>query len=739
MNAAVPTRRGVVGDRWCAAGVFLFALLLRWLYCGELAQWFVFSHPLVDAQHYQNLAIALLQDGDAALPALAWQPAWVAVVLSWAYRAFGVGPIGPIMNALVGAVNCLLIYQISRALYGRRAGVAAGLAGALYGPLIFFDCAILNEPWSNLWMLLGFTCIAPMASDETPLPLQLGRGVLLGVLGSLMLLTRPLAVLIWAMQCLWYALGRVPCSRPDRSPLTAARTEPSVGPQGAGGSLWRMAGRLGVVAVSLVLCHLAASLLLAEKAGGFFWLAQSGGINAYIGTHPDHVATVGIRPGHAWDLLIHGEPIDDVDGYIRQNREFLNRAADNLLANKRAYARNLVRKTALFLSPTEVPRNESIYVYRDYSFVLRCVVLRIGRFGLPFALLAVLLLHATAFNWRRSGWLLLTVCPYVLATIAAFHVNSRYRIQIIPVLLIAVSPSVTACWDGALRRVNWRTVARLSAAALAYGMVCLLGGSDTDLLEPDLLRGEHHRFLAVRRLGNGQTAEARVEAEQALELNPDDYQSHNVLGHLDALEGHYQRAEARYLRAIEMRADYYPAYFNLARRHEKLNQPVRAIEMYEKGLRYAPYDRRAEGRLVAIHRTIGSPEKSGDIYMFLRSYGNALEYYELALASRDLTSTPSLLNNAAWAALQTAEDRDALQIALARAEQAVKLSGGSNIDFVDTLAEALMRCGRLEPALEQFSRAHALALLSEDDRAVRGLSERMARCRTLIRSRSGGE
>ena len=73
------------------------------------------------------------------------------------------------------------------------------------------------------------------------------------------------------------------------------------------------------------------------------------------------------------------------------------------------------------------------------------------------------------------------------------------------------------------------------------------------------------------------------------------------------------------------------------------------------------------------------------------------------------------------------------------AEEAVQLSGGINTDFMDTRAEALMRCGRSEAALEQLGRAHALSLLNDDAAAARVLSEKIKRWRALSRPRSNDE
>src|SRR5207247_9787111 len=80
---------------------------------------------------------------------------------------------------------------------------------------------------------------------------------------------------------------------------------------------------------------------------------------------------------------------------------------------------------------------------------------------------------------------------------------------------------------------------------------------------PDLLTRAQQRLEASDRSG------ARRELTEALRLYPASATVHNFLGVLEAQEGNYRAAEARFREAIDRRPQYTDAYLNLGRLYQE--------------------------------------------------------------------------------------------------------------------------------------------------------------------------
>jgi 4-amino-4-deoxy-L-arabinose transferase-like glycosyltransferase len=116
-------------------------------------------------------------------------PAFVAVI----YKMFGVGNdlAVTIVQALVFAALCVLVYAIGRRLAGPRVAIAAAVLTALFSPLPHFAALVLTELWTT------FVATAAMLITLRAVQQQRLRDyVLAGVLLSATTLVRPAFVLL---------------------------------------------------------------------------------------------------------------------------------------------------------------------------------------------------------------------------------------------------------------------------------------------------------------------------------------------------------------------------------------------------------------------------------------------------------------------------------------------------------------------------------------------------------------
>src|SRR5207253_3757919 len=125
--------------------------------------------------------------------------------------------------------------------------------------------------------------------------------------------------------------------------------------------------------------------------------------------------------------------------------------------------RATIRKVALFWNDFEISDNQDQYLLERVSWVLRLPLLGFGWLP-PLALLGALAARRT----RAVGMLVAFVAVYG-ASVVAFFVFSRYRIQIVPALLPLAALGLLDM-GARVRAAAWRPVAtRLAIAGIVAG------------------------------------------------------------------------------------------------------------------------------------------------------------------------------------------------------------------------------------------------------------------------------
>jgi len=150
-NGSVTTsaRRSALDLRWAIA-IFIVAFALRLLY----VIWFQ-PNPTddgtTDAYFYHHSAEAMAAGrgyifaGRGPAPTAHWPPGYTAV-LSSVYLLPGPNLImGKLLNVVLGAVTCVMVYVMGRVLWKPSVGIVGGLSLALYPSHIFYSALILTE------------------------------------------------------------------------------------------------------------------------------------------------------------------------------------------------------------------------------------------------------------------------------------------------------------------------------------------------------------------------------------------------------------------------------------------------------------------------------------------------------------------------------------------------------------------------------------------------------------------
>jgi tetratricopeptide (TPR) repeat protein len=204
--------------------------------------------------------------------------------------------------------------------------------------------------------------------------------------------------------------------------------------------------------------------------------------------------------------------------------------------NPGSFVRLTLRKTRAFLNAYEVPANIDPHFLREISTVLKIAFVGIG-IVLPLGLLGML--HARR-KWRIHLPIYLFFVSYSISVIL-FFINDRYRIPIVPVLLVYAGYSVRV-FIGNLRRIP---VLALHAVALLL-LVLLV---NTNLgIRPNPALVAHARGFVLASMTRPHDAIAYYR--KALRLNPNLGLTHRQLAGLLASEGDTATARRHYEAAL---------------------------------------------------------------------------------------------------------------------------------------------------------------------------------------------
>ena len=565
--------------RWMFMGlvaVFALALSARLYYLHEIRASPLFTAPVVDARTYVEEARYFSEVSFAGRPAPFWQPPLYPVLLGVLFALAGDDLYLPrFIQAVIGALVCVLICLLGYRVFGAGVGLGAGIAAALYGPLIYFGGELLPTLLAcclNLLVLL-------LAVGEGGWARWLATGVLLG-LSALAVAN----VLLFAPVLLGYLYWRQRQLRPPALLLL-----------GCALVIAPVAYRNWAVGDDLVL------------------ISHNAGINFYIGNNADYEQTTRIRPGRDWAELVEmPERRAGIEQPSAKSRYFFNQSWQYMTSEPLDFLRLLAYKGYLFLRGDEIPRNRDLYFARNDSSLLSILLWKKG-LAFPFGLIAPLALLGLFAFLRTSespeGRLLaLFVACYALSVVL-FFVTGRYRLPAVPVLLLFAACGVRALWQR-----PWPAFAPVVALLVFCNVATGAMDREGDAHEHYYLgyayeerdmpahAARHYRHAIARDPSFAEPllalAALHGEAERygkAIELyrrylktQPNDADVRFLLGHTALLARRYDEAAAAYSEVAAVRPNWAAAHGGLGYALLMADQPQRAAQAYSRTLELNP-------------------------------------------------------------------------------------------------------------------------------------------------------
>ena len=552
--------------RWLVF-VGALALLVRLVHVGEMRSSPFFEAPYIDAMEYDSAAWVMANGGHP--PEDTAQAPLYPLFLSLVYRIFGHSYLAArVIQSLIGTGNVVMVGLLGFWVFGRGAGLSAAVVASLYWPFIFFETELLREVLFINFNLLGLCILIRTPGTKKPVLWSFLAGLCFG----LSALTRESILLFVPLAAGWLGWG---LRKGDQERKKAS------------------------FAVVLLLAGTAAAVVPivignTVSEGELTFISTQGGLNFYIGNNSEMRHFSGLQPGAEWFRLLR-LPEGDLEFPTPAQRSgwYFRKAFGWIAGNPIRWGGLVVEKLWLFWTGLELFPNHDIEYYRNHSMILSLLSLNMPLGIFPFGLLGPLALFALLATRREGGTLLLALYVlYMLVSVVAFHVRSRYRLPVVPVL---VCFAVEGCFH--LIRLKCEKRIRefwIGLCGVLAGVLML----NVSLFETAWAKGFTTPFyLGARLAGEGKTMQAEEQFLLALELKPEFPEARQELGRLYFNNGDLDRAEEQYLKALEAWPDFVQVNYNLGILERKRGNRSEAERQFKRALEVDPQYSRA---LVAI-------------------------------------------------------------------------------------------------------------------------------------------
>ncbi len=518
-------------ERWLMAFIFLLALAVRLIYLTHLKETPFFATLTLDAEYHHQLAQKIAAGEWSGTEVFFRAPLYI-YFLALMYAVLGENfIIIRVVQFIIGSFSCVLIYLIGRRLFQPWVALVAALMGCFYGLFIYFEGELLLTGLIVFFSLLSVLQLM-RAADTMRLRGWLLSGIVLG-LGAI---TRPNILLFAPFAALWIVFTYRNKRAAYRDALPAVLTF--------------------VLGAFLIIAPISLRNFLVGN--DFVLVASQGGVNFFIGNNPKadgHTAIVpGTRP--TW----WGGYNDSIEIAERESGKMLKPSEISrfwylkglafMKENPLKALKLLLTKFSFFWNGHEIKNNKDIYFFRKYSPLLGALLWHDG-LKFPFGLiapLAIVGMIGARKQWRRCLVLYLFILSYMLSVIL-FFVTARFRLPVIPFLLIFAAFSLT--W--AIEQFNKKK------------FNSLLGGILIFLISFMFVNHDHPPFKQLNH-----------------------FQGHYDLGMIYQRLDQDDLALAEYQESIRQAPDFPFSHFNLGSIYLGKNQLDLAIDEFETVLRLNP-------------------------------------------------------------------------------------------------------------------------------------------------------
>jgi len=561
-------------------GLFAVALVTRIIFLMEMVDNPFFIYPIVDAYNYHKIASNLVL-GKELYPGPFFQPPLYPLFLGIIYSVSGISITwARLAQTILGIINIFLTYRLALNLFNRRMGLAAGFCMAVYGTMIFFESELLS-PVLIIFLNLLLLCVLDGFLKRPSAVRALVCGVILGLSAITMAVVLPFAA-VAVIYSAWKFRG-------DNEIRD-----------------WKYPVVLGLVFAAGIILVITPVTVRNSLKGDTVLVSYNGGINFYLGTGNDYEKKVSIRPGEEWIKLV-GEP--DREGYLRPKQRsdfFYKKGLEIIRDDPMSYIRLLGYKFFLFLNGNEIMRNQAIYPYRGYSKLMSVLVwkkLIAFPYGVIFPLALLGMALAVIKREKRSYPMILFIFSH-LFVILLFFVSARYRMNIIPFLIIMAVYGAGCTYRMFLEK-KWKAAGICTVALLLAAVFCNwnVGRMPVDF------NADAYYSLGRFQMLDGKR-DAKKWLQKAIQLKPDYSLAQTSLGVVLDMEGKHREALRLFDKVLEKDPLDLHANINKGYALYSLGEHDKARHYFNKVLELYPDNEKARDGIRAA--LSGNHEKEND-------------------------------------------------------------------------------------------------------------------------------
>ncbi len=566
-----------------ALGIFAFALVLRALSLWQLSGTVLLDTLIGDATNYDAWARELAGGdwiGDEVYFQAPLYPHFIAVV----YLLFDGNPLAVrCVQVVLGAASCALLAMTGWRWFSPQAGVTAGVLLAIYAPAIFGDLGIQKTGLSSFLVCLVLFAFSRVG--DHPKRHQL---LVLGLATGALALTRENALIFVVILAPWLALR----NGAPRAQSMAAAT-------------------LFVAGVAIVLLPVA--IRNWHVAGEFHLTTSQFGANFYIGnnefadgTYAPLVPRRGDPRVERLDLI---ELAEQAEGRELTPAEVSSWFTERALAYIRSQPLDWValsaRKLALSFNAVEIVDTKDLYSHVD-----RSVVMYLTNAVLHFGVLAPLAALGAWITWSKRRQLLPLYMLFLAytAAIVPFYVFARYRVALIPILVLFAAAAIVGFPHFARSRARPELAASIGLA-LVVAVLCNWPFFDRDYMRSVTEYNLGNELVAIDKIDD-----AMARYRYAIELHADNAMANLNLGALLARRDDLHGARAHYERALEIspgyvqvRSNLFLTYEELGHMHAERGEVELAIDNFERALALDPGNTEIHNALTRVRGEASRP------------------------------------------------------------------------------------------------------------------------------------
>lgn len=566
----------------CIAAVFLLAAAVRMLYLYEIHDNPFFRHLMLDESSYDRWARRIAA-GEWLGKQIFYQDPLYPYFLGAIYSVIGRDFLWVrVIQLLLGSVTCVFIYLLGTSFFDRKTGVAAGVIAALYRPFFYFEAMFLKT-FLAVFLLCALLLLLVWARSRRWFLSWVGAGFVLGLLALVRANTLAFAggVVLWLL-------------------VTNRETE------GLRRKLITAAGFFA--GLMIVLGSVCARNYIVGK--DVVLLTSQAGQNFFIGNNPwnhngRYQPPIYVRPHPRYeqeDFLVRAEMLAGRKLKASEASAFWFGKALHYIEQKPEHWLRLTwTKFRLFWNWYEVPDNQSFYFFSQYSRLLRLplpnfhAVAALGLTGMVLCL----------GRWRKLLLLYFAVILYS-ATVVAFYVFGRYRLPVVPPLILFATAAAMELPAMIARKRYFKLAA---TAALAALFLALLG---MDVNPKDYVSDRANAFC---RVGDVYLMEKKLDDalsayERARKIAPQYWAAYFGLGQTHERRHEFEAALENYELAKKLNPGIVDPYIRMGGIYFRTLRYEKSAEQYRKALKYKPDQPDLHRKLANIYKILGDEDRA---------------------------------------------------------------------------------------------------------------------------------